>query len=96
MMEARKRHFAIFRQIHAAVRTRFPGRKILALDAGCCNLCPKCTYPDEPCRHPEEAIPSVEAYGIFVTPMLTACGLKYNNGPDTVSYVGLIILAERS
>jgi predicted metal-binding protein len=93
MMAAREHHVGVYQQTLAAVRARFPGRKLLALDAGCCDLCPKCTYPDEPCRHPDEAIPSVEVYGINVNPMLQACGLKYNNGQDTVSYVGLIILA---
>lgn len=91
MLEAREHHVDVFRKTLAAVRAGFADWKLLALDAGCCDLCPQCTYPDEPCRNPEEAIPAVEAYGIYVNPMLTACGLKYNNGKDTVSYVGLIV-----
>lgn len=35
----------------------------------------------------------VEAYGIDVSKMLSACGLNYNNGQNTVSYVGLILKA---
>ena len=91
MLEAREHHVTVYQKTLAVVRARFPDWKLLPLDAGCCDLCPKCTYPDEPCRFPDEAIPAVEAYGIYVNPMLTACGLHYNNGKDTVSYVGLII-----
>ena len=91
MVVAREHHIDVFQKTLAAVKILFPERKLLPLDAGCCDLCPKCSYPDEPCRYPEYAIPAVEAYGINVNPMLTACGLKYNNGKDTVSYVGLII-----
>ena len=31
-----------------------------------CSICPSCTYPDNPCRKPEEATPSMEAVGIDV------------------------------
>lgn len=96
MMVAKDEHIAVYQKALAAVRAAWPDERLLALDTGCCDLCPKCTYPDEPCRHPEEAIPSVEVYGINVNPMLEVCGLKYNNGKDTVSYVGLIILGQRS
>jgi len=96
MMVAKDKHLAVYQKTLAAVRAAWPGERLLALDAGCCDLCPTCTYPDEPCRHPDEATPSVESYGINVNPMLEACGLKYNNGKDTVSYVGLIILGHRS
>jgi predicted metal-binding protein len=94
MVAAKTEHIAVYQKILAAVRTAWPGQPLLALDAGCCDLCPTCTYPDEPCRHPDEAIPSVEAYGIYVNAMLNVCGLKYNNGPNTVSYVGLILLGK--
>lgn len=95
MVAARKSHQKIFREIRKAARQKYPSWSMLSLDAGCCDLCPECTYPDDPCRLPDEAIPSVEAYGINVNPMLTAGGLKYNNGKDTVSYVGLLLLNGR-
>lgn len=93
MVAARERHGKVFRQTLAAVRNVCPDQALLALDVGCCEICPDCTYPDVACRFPEDAVPSIEAYGINVNPMLTACGLKYNNGPDTVSYVGLILFS---
>lgn len=65
----------------------------MVFGVGGCSLCTRCTYLDGlPCIQPERAVSSVEAYGIDVNRMLTAAGLKYNNGVSTVSYVGLILL----
>ncbi len=92
MVAAKDVHDRVFRGIRPLVHARFPRQKTLDLSCGCCNLCEECTYPDQPCRRPDEAVAAVEAYGINVNPMLTACGLKYNNGPNTVSYVSLFFL----
>jgi predicted metal-binding protein len=92
MLDAKASHLAIFSTIVAQVRQAAPGWELLALTAGCCKICGECSYPGQPCLQPDLAMPPVEAYGIYVNAMLTACGLKYNNGPDTVSYVGLILL----
>jgi predicted metal-binding protein len=68
-----------------------PGEK-LALSAGACSICETCTYPDgEPCRLPEKAMASLESYGIDVAQLIASSGLSYNNGPNTVSYVGVIL-----
>jgi predicted metal-binding protein len=91
MLEAKARHLAIFSGIAAEIKKMVTDWGTLALSAGCCQICGKCTYPDQPCLQPEQAFPPVEGYGIYVNKMLTLCGLKYNNGPDTVSYVGLIL-----
>lgn len=67
---------------------------MLPLNAGNCSICEPCTYPDAPCRFPDRAIVSVEACGIDVNNTLVACGLHYNNGPATVSYVGIVFFRE--
>lgn len=68
-----------------------PRFEFLALGAGACQLCETCSYQEQqPCRNPEEAIFSLEAFGIDVMRMMTENGLKYNNGPNTVTYVGSI------
>lgn len=94
MMAAKDTHEQMFRSLRPAVHALFSGQPNLDLSCGCCNLCEKCTYPNEPCILPDEAVSAVEAYGINVNPMLEACGLKYNNGKDTVSYVSLYLLAD--
>lgn len=70
---------------------RESGIKYMMLGAGGCTLCPKCTYPDEPCRRPEDRIVSLEAHGIEVVKLMKDNGLKYNNGPNTMTYMGGIL-----
>lgn len=72
---------------------KFPGKKILLLGAGACRLCETCTYCDgQPCRLPEDAFPSLEACGINVMTLSQHVGVKYNNGKNTVTYIGAILL----
>lgn len=64
----------------------------LKLAAGACQVCEKCSRLDnEPCRNPDKAIPSLEAYGIAVSELATACNMKYINGQNTVTYFGAFL-----
>ncbi len=91
MMDAAAQHNTLFRRI--AARMAEQTTPMLALSAGACDLCGTCAYQiGEPCRHPSQAIASLEAYCVDVAALLDAAGLRYNNGPDTVSYVGLILV----
>lgn len=64
----------------------------LVLAAGACLLCERCTLPDgEPCRFPQLAAPSLEAYGVDVSRLCAACGLPYVNGANTVTYFGAVL-----
>ena len=70
----------------------FPKKKVLLLGAGSCFICEKCTYSDgEPCRFPEKAFPSVEACGMDVMSLSKSAGVKYNNGENTVTYIGMVL-----
>jgi predicted metal-binding protein len=75
-----------------AVEARFPEKRFLFLGAGGCFMCDKCTYPEgKPCRFPEKAFPSLEACGIDVMSLSKSTGLKYNNGKNTITYIGGIL-----
>jgi predicted metal-binding protein len=64
----------------------------LFLGAGGCGVCKRCAREDaRPCPFPESAIVSLEAYCINVTELSAKAGLKYNNGPNTVTYFGAIL-----
>lgn len=68
-----------------------PDFRFRVLGAGACSLCDACTYDRQlPCRNPEDALLSVEACGIDVMEMLQNNGLSYNNGKNTVTYVGAL------
>lgn len=64
----------------------------LVLGAGGCHLCEKCTYPEgKPCRNPEDAIISCEAYGMDVMSLMKKNDLKYNNGPNTMTLIAGVL-----
>lgn len=60
------------------------------LGAGGCDICPACTYPGAPCRHPGRVIPPLEACGVNVAELCALAGLQYIYGPDSVTYTGLL------
>jgi predicted metal-binding protein len=75
-----------------AVEAQFPDKRFLFLGAGACFICDKCAYLEgKPCRFPEKAFPSLEACGIDVVGLSKSAGVKYNNGKDTVTFLGGIL-----
>lgn len=65
---------------------------ILPMGAGTCSLCEKCTYPDAPCRQPDKAISSMEAFGLWVSKVCELSGVPYNNGKQTITYTSCYLL----
>lgn len=66
----------------------------LHLGAGGCGVCKICAKrTGEPCRHPDLAMPSLEAYGINVSELARAAGMKYINGQNTVTYFGAVLFS---
>lgn len=92
MMDGQRKHTDLFRKTAIRMFPLLPPGRKLALCAGACPVCEICTYPSgEPCRFPERAMASLEAYGVDVAALISRAGLSYSNGPNTVSYVGLIL-----
>ena len=96
ILQAAKVHGIAFHELVKKLKAAYPGEDFLPLDAGCCSICERCAYLDrEPCRHPDEAVSSVEAYGMNVIALQKSAGLPYNNGKNTVTYVGLILFGKQ-
>ncbi len=89
MMEGMARARDTLAEIRAALNR--DGIPHMALGCEGCNLCPTCTYPDAPCRHPDRATPSVEACGIHVVELSRKVGMKYNGGANTVTYFCIVL-----
>ena len=91
MIEAKKKSYPLAQ----GLRKVFADAKldnVLHLGAGGCGVCEECTKrTDEPCRHPELAMPSLEAYGINVSQLAAVSDMKYINGQDTVTYFGAVL-----
>lgn len=62
------------------------------LTCGGCRLCTRCAQQDgQPCRHPDQALTSMEACGIDVYQTTKNTPLKYINGANTVTYFGIVL-----
>lgn len=94
MMEAGKRH----NDLAQSVRKLFSESckaKALYLGAGGCRLCPVCgKKTGEPCRFPDLAMSSLEAYGVNVSELAAQCGMRYINGTNTVTYFGAVLFSD--
>ncbi len=67
----------------------------LHLSKGGCGLCKTCAKEENlPCRHPDLALSSIEAYGINVSETVKFTSMKYINGANTVTYFGMVFLEE--
>ena len=85
-----EKHKHSFRSLIDSLRKQYDD--ILPMGAGTCELCEECTYPDAPCRFPDKAIPSMEAYGLWVSKVCELSGVPYNNGPKTITYTSCFLL----
>jgi len=90
MQEAGRVHSRRFHGLIDELRVEFP--KLLAMGAGACTLCEVCSCPAQPCRFPDRAITSMEAFGLFVSRVCERNGLAYNRGPLTVTYTSCVLL----
>ena len=91
MVAAGKKHARLTRELWGKLRTVLPGESI-CLSKGGCGFCKECAkVTGEPCRFPEEALSSLEAYGVNVSATVANTSLKYINGQNTVTYFSLIL-----
>lgn len=77
-----------------AIREQFAeDASVLFLGAGGCRICSKCARQEEkPCRFPEKALASLEAYGVHVSELARLAGMQYINGVNTVTYFGAVLM----
>ena len=91
MLEAGRVHSALTRRVWETLKPQMPVDALM-LSAGGCGACERCAKEDDiPCRHPELALASLEAYGIAVSEIAPLGGMKYINGADTVTYFSAML-----
>ena len=90
MMETEGLQKERFTKLVEALKEQWPN--CLPMSAGTCTLCRTCTCPDAPCRFPDRAVPSMEAYGLFVSDVCEKSGLPYYYGPQTITYTSCILI----
>lgn len=93
MIAAKKRTYPLAQSLRDVFRNRGID-KVLHLGAGGCGVCETCSKKtNEPCRYPGRAMPSLEAYGVNVSRLASAAGMKYINGQNTVTYFGAVLFS---
>jgi predicted metal-binding protein len=94
MQEAGKRHNRLAQKLRS-IFAEAGVTDALHLGAGGCRVCEVCAKrSDEPCRFPHLAMTSLEAYGVNVSRLAAAAGMKYINGQDTVTYFGAVFFRQ--
>ena len=95
MMEASKNHTKTADRIEKIVSRHYD--HYLQLTAGECNRCKVCAQvTGEPCRMPEKAISSLEAYCMNCSQVAAISDMLYVNGQNTVTYFGMFLLPRES
>ena len=91
MMDAGAAHNRLMVELRRGIDTLALPR-VLHLGAGGCRMCEVCAKrTGEACRHPDLAVASLETYGVNVSKLAPAAGMKYINGKDTVTYFGAVL-----
>lgn len=94
MQAAARVHAGVGQKLRAALDPLLVGNR-LHLTCGGCRLCETCAKRDDlPCRHPREAMPSLESYGVDVYNTTKDTPLRYINGQNTVTYFGMVAFME--
>ena len=90
MNEARS-HFINF---ISALSNKALAEDYLPMSSNGCDKCEKCTYPGSPCRFPDQAIPSIEAYGLIVNDVCTSANLSYYYGKNTITFSAAVLFRQ--
>lgn len=89
MQEAGQNHCNLSLRVRNALKSKLDNA--LYLSKGGCGVCSVCAkQTGEPCRYPDLAMASLEAYGIAVSRLATAADMKYINGANTVTYFSAV------
>lgn len=90
MMAAQARHQQAFNNLHALLRAQYPN--LMAIGTGACTRCQQCSYPNAPCRFPEQMTSSMEALGMLVLQICKDNGLQYYYGTNYIAYTSCFLL----
>jgi len=90
MEEAAKNHTKLSNQLNKEFKNNVD--VYLQLTVGACTVCEDCSIKEGlPCRLPDLAISSLEAYCMNVSTLAELCDMKYINGQNTVTYFGAFL-----
>ena len=89
LAQTRDDHNGKLDRLAAAMRGEFEG--VAAFSTGGCDVCDECSYPDSPCRRPDEQRLSLSAHGVAVGTTCQKAGLDYSFQNGRVRFVGMVL-----
>lgn len=90
MMDIAEKHKNRFNNFYKIIKETY--KDALAFGSGCCTVCSECTYPDEPCRFPNDYVSSMEANGMLVSEICKLNNIKYYYGPNKIAYTSCFVI----
>ena len=91
-LATRGAHEEIARRAEQLLRAQ--GMETFVLSAEACTRCSKCTYPDAPCRFPDELYPCAESHTIVVTELAEKYGIEFLAG-NVVTWFSILFYREK-
>jgi len=70
---------------------RKDGYKVLPLSDGGCSYCGECSYPDGPCRFPDQLVPSISSYGISMEEYMGSQNIDFEFAEGTMTLYAIIL-----
>ena len=77
-LSTRTGHEEVVRQAELALRAQ--GLETYVLSTEACTRCARCSYPEAPCRFPDEMYPCVESHAVVVTDIAEKHGITFLSG----------------
>lgn len=73
---------------------RNSGYDVLPLADGGCKYCGDCSYPDDPCRFPDQMVSSISCYGILMDEYMGSQGIDFTFEKNGMTLYGLMLYNE--
>jgi predicted metal-binding protein len=90
IQKARREHNHLIRKIRETATEQFIS--CFMLGAGVCGGCSICAHREgKACRHPGRAVIPLEAAGIDATQLAGLAGLRYDNGANATTSLGMLL-----
>ena len=87
--EMMKRHRSATKNLLSTLDTI--DEEVVPFGSDGCGKCKECAYPDNPCRFPGHAFPSLEACGLVVGDVCKDNNVPYYYGKNTIAFTGAFL-----
>ena len=73
---------------------RDQGYLTYVISSSMCRLCPRCTFPRDYCRHPDDMFPCIESHGLVLSDVCLSCDMDYYMGDQLFLLFSLVFFKD--